>query len=95
MCLSESEKKEVMDLLYKFKYVFGLRDEIGTYPDIDVEIDITDKSPFIIRPYYVKEEDKNILYQEMNRLCDLGILRGILEYLSLVIVISRKSTQDE
>ena len=27
--------------------VFSLRDEIGTCPNIKVEIDVTDKSPFL------------------------------------------------
>ena len=56
--LSVSEKKQVMDMLYKYKDTFSLRDEKGTCPNIEVEIDITDKSPFFIRPYHVKEEDK-------------------------------------
>ena len=29
-CLSDSEKKQVMDMLYKYKKTFILRDEIGT-----------------------------------------------------------------
>ena len=33
-------------------------DEIGTCSNTEVEIDITDKSPFFIRQYHVKEEDK-------------------------------------
>ena len=45
-CLQEEEKEEVMDMLYKYKDAFSLRDEIGTYPNIEVEIDITDKSSF-------------------------------------------------
>ena len=45
-----------MDMLYK--EAFSLRDEIGTCPNIKAEIDVTDKSPFIIRPYHVREEDK-------------------------------------
>ena len=56
----DSEKKQVMDMLYKYKGAFSLRDEIGTCPNIEVEIDVTDKSPFFIKPYHVKEEDKNI-----------------------------------
>ena len=60
-CLTDSEKKHVMDILYKYKDAFSLRDEIGTCPNIEVEIDVRDKSPFLIRPYHVKEEDKNIL----------------------------------
>ena len=49
---------EVMDMLYKYKEAFHLRDEISASPNIEVEIDVTDKSPFFIRPYHVKEEDK-------------------------------------
>ena len=45
-------------MLYKYKHTFSLRDEIGTCPNIEVEIDVTDKSPFFIRLYHVKEEEK-------------------------------------
>ena len=34
-----------------------------------------DKSPFFIRPYHVKEEDKTLIDKEMKRLCYLGILK--------------------
>ena len=82
-----------MDMLYK--YTFCLRDEMGTYPDIEVEIDLTDKS-FFIGPYHVSEEDKEILDKEMKRLYYLGILKeGISAYSSPVILISRKVTKDK
>ena len=45
-------------MLYKYKDAFSLKDEIVTCPNIEVEIYITDKSLFFIRPYHVKEEDK-------------------------------------
>ena len=45
-CLSESGKKEVMDLLYKYKDAFTLRDEIGICLNIEVEIDVTHKYSF-------------------------------------------------
>ena len=35
-----------MDMFYKYKDAFSLRDEIGTHPNIEVEIDVTDKAPF-------------------------------------------------
>ena len=56
-CIMEKEKKDVMNMLYKYKEVFTLRDEIGTCPNIEVEINVTDRSPFFIRPYHVKVED--------------------------------------
>ena len=39
-----------------YKEAFSLRDEIGTCPDIEVEIDVIDKIPFFIRPYHVKKK---------------------------------------
>ena len=48
-------------MLLKYKEAFNLRDEIGTCPNIEVEIDVTDKSLFFIRPYYIREEDKTFI----------------------------------
>ena len=65
-CLNKEEKVKVMDMLYKYREAFSLRDEIGTCPNIEVEIDITDKSTFFIRPYHVREEDKAFIDKEMK-----------------------------
>ena len=65
-CLRKEEKKEGTDMLYKYREVFSLRDKIGTCPNIEVKIDVTDKSPFFIRPYHVKEEDKAFIEKEMK-----------------------------
>ena len=90
------EKKEVTEMLYKYEEAFGLRDEIGTCPSIEVEIDMTERSPFFIRLYHVKEEDKALIDKEMKHLCDLGILKeGLLAYSSPVMLISRKLTWDK
>ena len=73
-----------------------MRGEIGTCPNIEVEIDITDKIPFFIRPFHAKEEDKAILHKEMKTLCYLAILKeGFSAYSSPVMLISRKATQDK
>ena len=53
-CLNKKEKLKVMDMLYKYKDAFSLRDEIGTCPNIEVDIEVTDRSPFFIRPYHVR-----------------------------------------
>ena len=85
-----------MEMLYKYREAFSLRDEIATCPNIEVEIDVTDKSPFFIRPYYVKEEDKTLINKEMKRLCYLGILKeGFAPYSSPVLLISRKLMKDK
>ena len=41
-CLTDKEKKEIMDMLYKYKEAFSLREEIGICPNIEVEINVTD-----------------------------------------------------
>ena len=56
-CLDGKERKQFMRMLYEYKDVFSLRDEIGTCPNIEVNIEVTDNSPFFIQPYHVKEED--------------------------------------
>ena len=40
---NQEERKEVMEMLYKYREVYSLRDEIGTCPNIKVEIEVTDK----------------------------------------------------
>ena len=95
-CLNKEEKVKVMDILYKYKEAFSLRDEIGTCPNTEVETEVTDKSPFFIRPYHVRDEVKAIIDKEMKRLCYMGILKeGFSAYSSLVMLISRKLTKDK
>ena len=47
-CLDERERKQVMEMLYEYKEVFSLRDEIGMCPNIEINIEVTDSSPFFI-----------------------------------------------
>ena len=94
--LTDSEKIQVRDMIYEYKDAFSLRDEIGTCPNIEIDIDVTDRTPFFIRPYHVREEDKRILDKEMKRLCYLGILKeGFSAYSSPMMLISRKVTKDK
>ena len=93
-CLTKWEKKEVRKLIFEYKKSFSLQGEIGTCPNIEVEIDITDKKSFLY--IYAREEDKAILDKEMKRLCFFGILKeGFSAYSSPVMLISRKMTQDK
>ena len=96
LCLTKWEKKEVRSLLYKCKDAFSLRDEIGACPNIEVEMDVMGKSPFFIRPFHAREEDKALMDKEMKRLCYLGILKeGFSAYSSPVMLVSRKLTKDK
>ena len=95
-CLMEEVKGGVMNILYKYKEVFSLRDEIGTCPNTEVGIEVMDKSPFFIRSYHIREETKKVIDKEMKHVCYLGILKeGSLPYSSTVMLISHKLTQDK
>ena len=87
---------QVRDIIYEYQEAFSLRDEIGTCPKIEVDIDGIDRTPFFIRLYHVRGEDKRILDKEMKRLCYLGILKeSFSAFSSPVMLISRKMTQDK
>ena len=47
-CLTESEKTHVRDMIYEYRDAFSLRDEIGTCPNIEIDINVTDKTPFLL-----------------------------------------------
>ena len=88
LCLTKQEKQKLRNLIYEYKDAISLRNEIGTCPNIKVKIDVMDNSPFFIRPFHTKEEDKAILDKEMKRLCYLGILKeGFSAYSSPVMLI--------
>ena len=59
-CLTEKEKEEVRDMLYKYKEAFSLREEIGTCPNIEVGIDVTDKSPFLLDCIMIGEKIRKL-----------------------------------
>ena len=91
-----TEKVQVRVMIYKYREEFCLRDEISTCPNIEVDIDVMDKTPFFIRTYHVREEDKRVLDREMKKICYLEILKeSFSAYSSPVMLISGKMTQDK
>ena len=64
-----------MDMVYKYKHAFILRDETGTCLNIEIEVQILNKFPFFTTPYQAKENGKAILDNEMKRLCHFGIIK--------------------
>ena len=73
-CLSK-EQEDVYNLLVKYREAFHLRDEIGTCLNIEVDLQVIDKSSFFIGPFYVKQEDKPMIEKETQGLALLGILK--------------------
>ena len=95
-CLSDQEKEDLMTLIIQHKKAFSLRDEIGECPNLEIEIEVVDKSPFFVRPFRISEEDKPIMDRQMKRLVSLGILsRTTTSHTSPVMLIGRKMTSDK
>ena len=94
--LDEEGKAELMEIIMKYKKAFSLRDEIGECPNIKVDIDVIDDTPFFVRPFPISEEDKPIMDWQMQRLVSLGILsRNTTSHTSPVMLITRKITKDK
>ena len=54
--LDPSEKDTLLQLMKQHKEAFSLRDEIGKCPNIKIDIDVVDDSPFFVRPFqYMKK----------------------------------------
>ena len=89
--LTPKETKALIKVIMKYKKAFSLRDEIGTCPHIEVELELKDTKPFFIRPFPVKEGEKDIIDKEMRKGCLLGILKkGMTSYSSPIMLIPRK-----
>ena len=91
--LTKKKKEQLYKVLLKYKAAFSLRDEIGLCPNMEVELELTDTSPFFIRPFPIKESEKEVVDKEMRKGCLLGILKkGMSSYSSPIILIPRKLT---
>ena len=90
--LDEKEKEEFLTKVEQFTDVFSLRDEIGTCPFIEVHLKLRDETPFFVRPYPMREEQKKVIQKEMDRLKHLGIIhKGLTGYSSPVVLVKWKN----
>ena len=90
--LDEKGKEEFLEKVEQFTDVFSLRDEIGTFPFIQVHLKLKDETIFLVRPYPMREEQKKVIQKEMDRLEHLGIIRkGLASYSSPVVLVKRKN----
>ena len=90
--LNEKEKEEFLMKVEQFTDVFSLRDEIGTCPFIEVHLKLKDETPFFVRPYPMREEQKKVIQKEMDRLEHLGIIhKGLISYSSPVVLVKGKN----
>ena len=92
LVLDEKGKEEFLEKVEQFTDVFSLRDEIGTCPFIEVHLKLKDETPFFVRPYPMREEQKKVIQNEMDRLEHLGIIcKGLTSYSSPVVLVKWKN----
>ena len=92
--LNEKGKEEFLEKVGQFTDVFRLRDEIGTCPFIEVHLKLKDETPFFVRPYPMREEQKKVIQKEMDRLEHLGVIcKGLTGYSSPVVLLKRKKSK--
>ena len=90
-CITGKRKQALYKILLKYREAFSLRDEIGLCPNMEVKLELKNKTPYYIRPFTIKEE-KIIVDREMRKGYLLGILRiGLSSYSSLTMLIPRKN----
>ena len=66
-CITERQKQALFKTLLKYRGAFSLRDEIGLCPNMEVKLELNEKTPpFYIRPFLIKEEEKTIVDREMR-----------------------------
>ena len=94
--LDENGKKKLMAMIIKHKEAFSLHDEIGECPNLEINIDVIDDSPFFVHPFNILEEDKPIMDRQMNRLVSLGILsKNNTSHTSPVMLLTCKLIKDK
>ena len=60
-----SKEQEVYNLFIKYGEAFSFRDEISICPNIEVDLQVINKSPLFIGTFHVKEEYKSMIDREM------------------------------
>ena len=85
-------KEDFLTNVEQLTDIFSLRNEISTCPFIEVHLKLKEETPFFVRPYPMREEQKKVIQKEMNRLEYLGIIwKGLTGYSSPVVLVKRKN----
>ena len=89
--LDEKGKEEFLVKVEQFMDVFSLsRDRYC--PFIEVHLKLKDETPFFVRPYPMREEQKKVIQKEMDRLEHVGIIcKGLTGYSSPVVLVKQKN----
>ena len=92
--LDPDQQLKVKQLLFKYKDALSLHSEVGN-TKLTIDFDLTDDSPFYIRPYTVSAAEKPIIDRELQKLVQMGVLKEAqTAYSSPVLLIKKKGTKN-
>lgn len=89
--LTKVQQNELSLLLAKFPKLFN--GELRTYPHRKIHIDLVDGAkPYASRPYPVPKHHEKVFKEELQRLCDIGVLEkvGASQWLLPTFIIPKK-----
>ena len=93
--LTDEERSKFRSYLYDVKDVFSLHGEVGD-TNYTVSLQVTDTTPFFIRPYSVSEKDKVIIDKHMKKLVLMNIIKpGLSSYSSPVLLVEKKGQESK
>ena len=92
--LNVDQQKQVKQLLLKYSNALSLHSEVGN-TNLTIDFELTDTTPFYIRPFTVSPAEKPIIDRELEKLVQLGVLQEHHSaYSSPVMLIKKKGSTD-
>lgn len=89
--LSSSGKIKIVNMFKEKSEVFSLHSEVGHAKQATIDFNVTDETPFYIRPYVVSEAEKVVIDKELDKLKLMGVVTECrTPYTSPMMVIKGK-----
>ena len=92
--LTESQKDELINLLYEYRVVFARNlEELGCYKNYEVDIETVEHRPYFIKQYRLPEVQKQAAQAEIDQMVKIGLLEPALrsKYNSPYMMVKKKN----
>ena len=92
--LDLDQQQKVKKLLMKYPKALSLHSEVGN-TNLEIDFELTDTTPFYIRPFSVSPSEKPIIDKELKKLVDMGVLEEHHSaYSSPVMLLRKRNSTD-
>ena len=88
--ISNKSAQQLWEIVKRNIKAYSLHDDIGQVKDMSIKIELSDDTPFFVRPYSATEEEKEIINRELQKLVLLGVIkRGMSSYCCPVFLLKK------